>query len=174
MKHAALVVGVLASGCGSVDRVAQEELSLEARDEMFQTLSGRLMEVIQSDGPAAAVNVCAGEAPGIAQAVGETHGVVIGRTSTQLRNPSNTAPDWAVSALADQPTEPTFVEINRRDLGALYPILLLKPCLACHGAEESLDQTVLDALATNYPDDQATGYAEGDLRGHFWVEVPPL
>ena len=30
---------------------------------------------------------------------------------------------------------------------------------------------VLDALKKNYPDDQATGFEEGDLRGWFWVEV---
>jgi hypothetical protein len=28
------------------------------------------------------------------------------------------------------------------------------------------------ALAARYPDDRATGFAPGDLRGWFWVEVP--
>jgi len=27
-------------------------------------------------------------------------------------------------------------------------------------------------LAELYPNDQATGYAAGDLRGVFWVELP--
>jgi len=28
-------------------------------------------------------------------------------------------------------------------------------------------------LAAKYPMDQATGFKEGDLRGWFWIEVPP-
>jgi hypothetical protein len=32
---------------------------------------------------------------------------------------------------------------------------------------------VTAAHAAKYPKDQATGFKEGDLRGWFWVEVPP-
>jgi hypothetical protein len=31
---------------------------------------------------------------------------------------------------------------------------------------------VKQTLAKEYPDDQATGFEEGDLRGWFWIEVP--
>jgi len=31
---------------------------------------------------------------------------------------------------------------------------------------------VREQLSTHYPDDAATGYQAGDLRGWFWVEVP--
>jgi hypothetical protein len=31
---------------------------------------------------------------------------------------------------------------------------------------------VRQALLQRYPEDRAIGYAEGDLRGWFWVEVP--
>jgi hypothetical protein len=31
---------------------------------------------------------------------------------------------------------------------------------------------VKEALAEHYPEDQATGFQEGDLRGWFCIEVP--
>ena len=43
----------------------------------------------------------------------------------------------------------------------------------CRGSAGEIDEEVLAALAENYPDDQATGFIEGDLRGWFWVEAPP-
>ena len=43
-------------------------------------------------------------------------------------------------------------------------------CLQCHG--EVLDPAVAGKIAELYPDDQATGFIDGDLRGVFWVEYP--
>ena len=43
-------------------------------------------------------------------------------------------------------------------------------CLACHGAQVA--PAVRTAIAAHYPDDAATGFAVGDLRGGLWVEVP--
>jgi len=38
---------------------------------------------------------------------------------------------------------------------------------------EMIDDEVLAAVTATYPKDQAVGFAEGDLRGWFWVETPP-
>ncbi len=38
-------------------------------------------------------------------------------------------------------------------------------CLACHGSE--LGEPVKAVLAKHYPDDRATGFRVGDLRGAF-------
>ena len=43
-------------------------------------------------------------------------------------------------------------------------------CLACHGKALSPETTT--ALRRHYPDDAATGFDAGDLRGALWVEVP--
>ena len=40
-------------------------------------------------------------------------------------------------------------------------------CLKCHGTELTAD--VVDALNNAYPEDKATGYQEGDIRGAFVV-----
>jgi hypothetical protein len=43
-------------------------------------------------------------------------------------------------------------------------------CIACHGSELSTE--VSDALAQRYPQDEATGFAVGELRGAFLIEWP--
>jgi hypothetical protein len=43
----------------------------------------------------------------------------------------------------------------------------------CHGPVDAIDEEILAAVAENYPDDQAVGFVEGDLRGWFWVQAPP-
>jgi mono/diheme cytochrome c family protein len=42
----------------------------------------------------------------------------------------------------------------------------------CHGAREALGADVRDLLQAAYPHDRAVDFAEGDLRGWFWVELP--
>lgn len=145
----------------------------EARGAMFATLLGELMAAIEAGGHAEAITVCADRAPAIADEMARTHGVRIGRTSFRLRNPNNLAPDWAVAAVerrTEQPAE--FMDDTTNTFATLTPIRLAPPCLACHGAAESLADGVAEALAARYPLDEATGFAEGDLRGWFWVEVP--
>lgn len=146
--------------------------ALMARDALFNSLSSRLMAVMKSDGPAAAIAVCQAEAPGLAESVGKEHRVKIGRTSFKLRNPANQPPDWAVSMLKDKPDKPVFLAGPAGQTGALLPIKLQAQCLMCHGRKDQIPPAVLTVLQSRYPQDQATGFAEGDLRGWFWVEVP--
>ena len=146
--------------------------AIAAKEELFKQLSGRLMEVMKSDGPAAAIEVCSKEASQFASAVSEQQGVKIGRTALKLRNSSNVPPTWANSLATADAIDPQFVEIDDHTVGALLPIKLQQKCLNCHGAEETLLPAVKDQLAKHYPNDEATGFKEGDLRGWFWVEVP--
>ena len=50
-------------------------IAAKAKDALFAKLSGRLMEVLESGGPVAAIDVCSKEASSIAEAVGKDHGV---------------------------------------------------------------------------------------------------
>ena len=46
------------------------------------------------------------------------------------------------------------------------------PCLTCHGSE--IEQDIQDELKKLYPEDKATGYQAGDLRGALSVtEILP-
>ncbi len=149
-----------------------KEHALAAKEALFKKLSARLMEAMGNGGPAAAIDVCSREAPRIAERVGQEFGVKIGRTSFRLRNPQNAPPDWVKPLIEDRPTEARFVDLPEQHTGALLPIMLKVQCMACHGPKEQIGDDVQRQLAKLYPDDQAIGFQEGDLRGWFWVDVP--
>jgi hypothetical protein len=152
----------------------QKDRAVAARDTLFERLMARLAEVIQAEGPASTVAVCREEAPEISRAVAKEMGVTIGRTSHKLRNPNNRPRPWVEAVIAAQPDTPQFLTAADGRLGAILPIRLKSQCLTCHGSPETIPAPVRDALRTFYPHDAATGYAENDLRGWFWVEVPPM
>ncbi len=123
-------------------------------------------------GPATAIEVCSKEAAIIAEQVGAEQGVAIGRTSFKLRNAKNTPPEWARPLVQQRVAERGMLIYPPEQSEALLPIRLQAICLTCHGPADRIAEDVRLALAKTYPDDQATGFAEGDLRGWFWVEVP--
>jgi len=153
------------------EQTVQRDKALAARDAMFTSLKGRLMEVVGSEGPTAAISVCSKEAPQIAEQVSEEHGLKIGRTSFRLRNTNNAPPAWAKQLVADRVAEPTYLT-HEGKFAALLPIRIQAQCLLCHGPEDTIPPPVKEALAEHYPKDQATRFQDGDLRGWFCVEVP--
>ena len=50
-------------------------------------------------------------------------------------------------------------------------IPVVEPCLTCHGDAEEMDPAVIEAIREMYPEDAATGYDVGDLRGLIRVGV---
>ena len=189
------LMATIAGGCGdgddggsaaaprSWDEVREAELTapqqaavergLEARDAMFTSLFDRLGEAMAEGGPAVAIEVCRDDAPRIGREVGEAHGVRIGRTSFKLRNQDNVPPSWVEPAvLARRETPGRFVAPDGT-VGVIEPIRIMQTCLACHGPADQLAPGVAEAVAESYPADRAVGFAEGDLRGWFWIEVPP-
>ncbi len=149
----------------------QLERAQEAQKGLGTELVQKLVAVSTEKGFPAAVEVCHTDAPAIAARIATEKNVKIGRTSDKLRNPSNTQPKWF--GLVDNKTAaPAVFTGPNGELGWAAPIKLGEMCVNCHGAPESLTPEVATALKQKYPDDQATGYAVGDLRGWFWVEVP--
>jgi hypothetical protein len=104
-------------------------------------------------------------------------GIAAGRTSARLRNPTNKPRPWAAAIVARyadaraQDAEGFVVDLGDR-LGLLRPIAEQSICAPCHGPESKLDRRVVATLPDRYPADRATGYANGAMRGWFWVEVP--
>ena len=170
-QDAASVWQIVSEAKLTKSQMAQREKALAARDAMFTSLKSRLMEVVGSEGPAAAITVCSQEAPQIAKRISQEHGLIIRRTSLRLRNPANSPPKWAEQLVADRAAEPTYLTRDGQ-LAALLPIRLQAQCLMCHGPTDSIPDPVKAALAKHYPTDQATGFQDGDLRGWFCVEVP--
>ena len=152
---------------------AQQELVVTAVNAFAAELMGELTAALDSGEPAAGILVCKEKAPAVAENIRETYGVEIGRTSHKLRNPANVAPAWAEPYVAELVEDPTYVAGPHGELGALLPIRLKAECQMCHGPVEAIDKDVMATIHEAYPDDQAVGFVEGDLRGWFWVEAPP-
>lgn len=155
----------------SAPQAAQLAKAEQARDGLAKALIAELTTALKS-GPAAAVAVCSERAPALAAAVATEFGVRVGRTSMSLRNPQNKIPGWAQQQVSSGPAAPTFFAGSGGELATLFPIRLMPQCLQCHGKVDDLAADVRAILASKYPADRATGFAAGDLRGWFWVEVP--
>ena len=152
---------------------APSELGASATNAMFSELRGELMAAMDAGDPSMAIGVCKNKAPEVGAKVAEQYGVQLGRTSHKLRNPANTAPDWADEYINDLVDTPVYLVGPAGELGVMLPIKLKAECQMCHGPQEMIDESVLAAVSEAYPEDQAVGFAEGDLRGWMWVEAPP-
>lgn len=135
-----------------------------------QGLKSELMKGMES-GPVAAISACSIEAPRISGEL-SVDGVVMGRSSHKLRNARNVAPEWVApyqdAYAAGKRSGPVAIEYAEGRFGYIEPIMIQPMCLNCHGAE--LHPDVAATINELYPDDEATGFSEGDFRGVFWVE----
>lgn len=149
-----------------------QQAMLAAKESLFKQLSQALMDAMTSGGPADAIEVCHQKAPELAAVVSQQHGLKIGRTGVRLRNPNNSAPAWAKELTTAKTDTPQFVMLDNGSAAALLPIKLQAQCLMCHGPADQIIPEIKAQLAKYYPEDQATGFQEGELRGWFWVEKP--
>lgn len=174
---------------GSSDGIAQDpgpgadpELARaqQAMADLGQRLRAALQATITRNGVVAAVDFCATEAPAIAAAVSSQHGVVVGRSGVRQRNPANAPKAWQQAALAQfaeqtrAGADPSTLSYRSHEAGQLQLAKGLRvdpPCLLCHGDPSNIAPEVAAAIARHYPDDQATGFAVGELRGLIWAEV---
>lgn len=152
---------------------------VEAGVEFSGRLRAALQSAMREGGPVAAIEVCHQQAPAIATAVGAERGLLVRRTGVRLRNPGNAA----------DPVDQRLMEDFARQLaGGADPAGLedLSPtadgrlrytraipveavCLACHG--ETIAPAISAAIKSHYPDDRATGFQTGQLRGLLVVET---
>jgi len=168
----------------SAEQAALRAEAVEARaasQTFAKTLKSQLVAAIKADGPVGAISVCQQIAPAMA-AQYSTDGLHIGRTALKLRNPANAPDAWERSvmegfaAAMDKGVDPAMLEryafFANKNGGKTFrymkAIPVGQPCLACHGS--NLAPAVQAALREHYPDDQATGFKLGDLRGAFTVQ----
>lgn len=196
----AVLVGTLASvafgACGRTDKTQPSDPDVGIPEEtqtsaaalgnavatpLVQALGGRLKTAIDEGGPVHAIEFCSIEALPLTAAVADSAGYRVRRTSSRLRNPSNApdllereALDYFQSRLAAGEALPAhLVQREGPDAYRFYrPLVIDAFCLQCHGASEELAPGVADALAARYPDDMATGYQVGELRGLIRVTLP--
>lgn len=166
----------------SADWIAQSRAMAQA---LGSELKAELGKAIEQGGPVSAIGVCKTSAPEIAARLSKESGADVGRTALRVRNPAN-APDALETLLLEQfrselasggfqlPLQAAF-EINRGGMVERRYMQALPMdglCVTCHGS--TLDANVAAAVAKEYPEDRATGFAPGELRGAISIIWPPV
>lgn len=159
------------------------KVSRAATQEFGASLKAQLGAALAAGGPVLAIDVCKTAAGAIASEVSRKHGLSVRRTALRVRNSEN-APDAfekqtlerfvAEIAQGKDPASLEHFEVVRTDAGEVFRYMkaiptAAEPCLACHGS--TLRADVRERLHDLYPNDQATGFKAGDLRGAFSISA---
>lgn len=185
MKSLSLVATlVLLSACGQenkkLDTDARVAESRGAVKEFAGQLKGELQAAMKSGGPLHAIEVCQIKAPAIASELSKKKGWHVARTSLKTRSPANAPDSWERIVLkrfdeqkaqgmdAKQLEHYAFVEEKGvKKFRYMKAIPAGEVCMNCHGA--TLAPEIAQKIETLYPNDQATGYKPGDIRGAFTI-----
>jgi len=141
-------------------------------------------KAVQEGGPESAVKVCKDIAPKMASELSRQKGWKVTRVSTKVRNPMlGTTDEWEQKALkkmeerlakGEKPETLEVAEVikgkNGKTFRYMKGIVLQPGCVTCHGKPEEIPEAVKANLAAEYPHDQATGYAPGQLRGGLSIQ----
>lgn len=169
------------------NKVEVEKLILEKQAKgQIKTLGMALKSTLQhgmkASGAAASVSLCNIQAPAITQASSaEKNGTdwTVTRTSLNIRNPGNKPSSWIESVLHDfderkkQGEDVSSISHSEVRDGQFYFVKAIPTeagCLACHGSQVSSE--VKAKLSELYPNDSATGYNIGEIRGAFIASKP--
>ena len=160
-----------------VDKAALAEQAKAAVQALGGALKGELEAAMKTGGPVAAMSVCQIKAPELAKAISAEQGMAVKRVSLKNRNPvMGAANAWQTKVLNDfetrkaageDPATLAYAEVVDHQFRFMKAIPTAAVCLGCHGT--NLSPAVTAKLAELYPQDKATGYKEGDLRGAFVV-----
>ena len=165
---------------------APEVLAAQARGlagNLMLSLQGELFAAMKSGGPVMAVDVCRVKAPRIAIDTAAGTPWKIARTSAKVRNPANAPDAWEAGKLEEfrkrfaggeelaaiESWEVVEVE-GRATFRYMKAIGTTSPCLNCHGV--SLKPEIAAKVKELYPEDEAVGFASGQLRGAFTLSRP--
>jgi hypothetical protein len=155
----------------------ETELGQHAQDYMMG-LKSVLVSNMQKGGPLKAVNVCSDTAQQMSVLYSETMKVDVKRASFMNRNENNVPDEFETKAIkmfeelmkdGNLTAESNLIESTEIDGKGVVkyakPILIDAPCLNCHGSESQISNEVIKVISEKYPNDKATGYKIGDLRG---------
>jgi hypothetical protein len=136
---------------------------------------------MKSGGPIKALDQCHIQAGPIAQENSLSSDWEIGRTSLKVRNENNAPDEWEMTTLlqfekrkAAGENLKTMEYAETVKVGDKKVYRYMKPiptaglCVTCHGGEMS--EEITKKIKSLYPNDQATGFMVGDIRGAFTLQ----
>ncbi|MDP1735534.1 MAG: DUF3365 domain-containing protein [Sulfuritalea sp.] len=179
MKTVLLAAALLTAPFATTLAHANDEALLGEARKVATTLPPKLIVALQEEitksGPEGAIPVCKDMAPRMAGEISQQTGWKIKRVSLKARNDARAIPDaWEKAALEDFDKRaaageaPAKLEKGEK-IGTEYRFVKALPvqplCLSCHGPAEALSPAIKAAIGQHYPNDKATGYSEGQIRG---------
>ena len=139
-----------------------------------KVLLTNVMQAMKAGGPGYAVTFCNEQAMPLTDSLAKSHNCLIQRVSDKYRNPANKLSVQDQEVWTKMASAATAYTISGSETGLIVfykPIKIAMPaCLTCHGTSgKELDPKTLEIIKQKYPDDLATGYKEGDLRGMWKI-----
>lgn len=165
-----------------------EKSLLDARKisaELTDKVRELLLKELEKGGYEGAISVCALVAQDITRQFNEKSGQYVRRVSLGYRNPNDFPDEYERQKLEsfdrlnrEKKLESEYYEVvsekGRDYLRYLKPVIAGKMCLNCHGQPDEIPIGVQRIIQETYPNDRATGYLEGDVRGAVSVKIALL
>ncbi len=159
------------------------EESRKIVQEFMQTLGGTLKKQLETSGAESAVAVCKQVAPALADQYSRD-GRLVKRVSLKARNKTLGTPDaWEEGVLQGfnqaqgegKPVASMEVAVvtdnaDGRWFRYMKAISTQTMCLQCHGSPADVSLGVKSLLEKEYPEDKATGYSVGEIRGAISIK----
>lgn len=173
----------------SAPATANDQALLEEAREVAAALPPKLLAVLQAEiskgGFDGAISACRDFAPQLASAASVESGWNIRRVSLKNRNPRAIPDTWERAVLEEferrvaageaPATMEKGAEVSAgetREYRYMKALPTQELCLACHGSAEHISPAVKAKLEELYPDDRATGYTVGEIRGAITLRKP--
>ena len=176
-----IIIGILPfSQAMAIDTQQLTQNSRAAVKMLGGELKATLQASMKASGPIESISVCKDDAPQISSKVSKEKGMSVERTSIKYRNSENKPDTWETSVLAQfeqrkakgeaiQTLE--YSELTDHNGKQVFRYMKAIPtadvCLKCHG--NNVAQPIADKINKLYPNDKATGYKKGDIRGAFTI-----
>jgi hypothetical protein len=186
-----LMMSSVVLGCAEVQKAEvpkdKEQKIVQVGEETLmklrKTLRSATMEIMQKEGPEAALEFRYKRTKAIISQIEQETGSSIKRTSFKYRDPANVPDKYEAEALRffeesiKKGQMPKYyvqtVNENGKVMYRYYkPLKVEGVCLTCHGDPNLMDKKLLEKIRTFYPNDKAIGYKEGDFRGVVRVTIP--
>lgn len=183
---ATAALALLCAACSQGEPPLDEAAVLARSDAVagrFQSaLQAQLKSALAAGGPMLAVTVCRDAAPQIAAQESERSGAEISRVAARNRNPAGGVTEDLQPHYADLASAPLVdgkpaSRVWRSGTGETATINVLRaipmqeqPCTVCHGTNVAPDLAA--RIHELYPNDKATGFKPGDMRGAMLIRWP--
>lgn len=183
-RSAVAAIGlVFFAGAALADETALRSRAAELTADYAKLLKAALSGAINKDGPIGALDFCHGIAPKIAADLSRSSGWSVARTSLKPRNSASAPDDYerkvmeafnARIAKGEKAADLVSAEVVEDHGVKVFRFIKAIPtgeiCLTCHGV--AIAPELKQKISQLYPNDQATGFKLGDMRGAFTLKRP--